>query len=364
MSWGQLAQLAQDLQSTQAAPTPNRDLATVMADHIAWTQAGNTSDLGLPPVYAAVRLVATSIDQMTLTTDGPMPGWLENPRRLGAQFDQGDMIQYMVTSMLLNGAAYLQATRAGLGWLLEPLPYDQVHVRRSTSGPVRLSFAVDGQDMPRLPWRPQDRTRDKYLIHIPYLVTTDRPEGLSPMQAARITFRNFTDVENAAANLLSGGTFVGGRLETDKDITGTFAKEMQRGWMEARKTGNIPVLGGGLRYSETRLSMSESQMLETRSWHAVLVCSVFGIPPAMLGYSMAGGESSLSYQNATDMKRWLRTNALALVTTQMSDALSELTNVGNGPNGVIPNPVRFDFTEWEEAGREDQATDQPAAPAL
>lgn len=347
MSWGRLA-----VSVTERAPDPvltgpparRRDLAQVMDQHIAWQDTGTGPDraLSLPALYAVVRLIASTIDQ--LDVDGA-PDWLARPRRYGGALDQGDLIQHTVTAMALHGKAYWLATRAGESWRVEAVHNGSVGASVSTFGTVGMSFTFNGQPIDRVPAIAEEWGRGPYLLHIPYLVTPDHPEGTSPVAEAWQAIAGYLTVERQAAQLLDGGTTSGGRLETDNDITADTARRWRDQWIENRRAGTIPVLGAGLRYVNDIISPRDATWIESRLANAQTVASMYGVPPDMLGMTMAGGGSSLSYSNSQDNNRRFRNNCLEAFTSQIEDAINTLLPPGR--SGAEQRRVTFDYSGWE-----------------
>ena len=349
-----------------------RDLAQITDDMIAQQAVGAAwyTGLGLPPLYAVVRLIASTVDQLDLTV-GDDATWLSRPRRYGSQLDAGDLIQWIVTSMALRGRAYLLVEKpspGSRGFRIDALHPDDVQaqrVKRGKYGHVGLEFRANGELINPVPatleeWIVKgDRgeptgVRGPYLLHIPYMVTPDYPEGISPVQAAYRSMVGYMTVEQQATQLLGQGTYSGGRLETDQDITETTAARWQDKWIENRLTGKLPVLGAGLRYVNDLIDPRDAQWLESRLFNAQQVAQLYGVPPDYLGMAMSGGSSSLSYANSQDNDRRFRRNCLEAFTSQIEDALSQLTGESQ--------PVRFDYSEWEVARGADTTDPGPTDP--
>lgn len=329
-----------------------RDLAQITDDMIAQQETGAlyANGLGLPPVFSVVRLIASTIDQLDLTVgDEPPPPWLAKPKRYGSALDLGDLVQWTVTAMALQGAAYLRCTRVGDSgsWKVEAVHPASVQVRVSSSGVVALTYLLDGREIPTVP-ATAPGVGVPYLLPVPYMVTPQFPQGVSPLTACRLSLLGYASVERQASSLIDQGTYSGGRLETDQDITPATATFYQERWIENRKTGKLPVLGAGLRYVNDLISPSDAQWLESRQFNMQQVAAMFGVPVDYLGMSMMGGSSSLSYANAQDNDRRFRRNCLEAFTSQIEDALTMLTPPGRSPEES--QPVRFDFSGWEATG--------------
>lgn len=365
VTWGQLAAEIDAAMAPALPAAQQRDLPLVMEQHIVWQETGTgpSQALNLPALFAVVRLIASTIDQLEITVDGGRaPIWLRKPRKYGSHLDQGDLIQHTVTQMALRGHATLQVERVGGSWKIDALHPSSVQVRTTSSGVIGLEYLVDGVVRPRVPveqgaW--QDGQR--YVLPIPYLVTDQHPEGTSPVREAWQAISGYLKVEAQAANLLDSGTYSGGRLETDADITADTARRFRDQWIENRRLGVVPVLGAGLRYVNDIIEPDKAQWIESRLANAQTVASMYGVPPDMLGMTMAGGSSSLSYANAQDNNRRFRTNCLEAFTSQIATALTSLLPPGRG-NEAEEQHVQFDYTQWEVSAGEDTAPEPgPAA---
>lgn len=349
--------LAESLTLPAPAPrTRQSQLAQIADQHIAWQQTGTGPQqaMSLPALYAVVRLIASTIDQLPIAD---APDWLARPRRYGAALDQGDLVQHTVTAMALHGRAYWLCTRAGESWKVEAVHNGSVGVTASTFGTVGLSFTFNGDPIRRVPAIQEEWAGGPFLLHIPYLVTPDHPEGTSPVSEAWPSLQGYLSVERQAAQLLDGGTYSGGRLETDSDITADTARRWRDSWVENRRSGKIPVLGSGLRYESDIISPRDATWIESRLANAQTVASMYGVPPDMLGMTMAGGGSSLSYSNSQDNNRRFRANCLEAFTSQIADAVNTLLPPGR--SAAEQRPVTFDYTDWE--GGMSDADPEPAA---
>lgn len=314
------------------------------------SQAAPADVASLPAVAGAVRLIASTIDQLDLRTSrGPTPTWLRRPRAYGGALDLGDLIQHTVDGMVRHGFGALRCIRVGDSWRLDAVNPEHVQVNTSTSGVVGLAWTLDGNPIDRVPDSPADAVQGRpYLLPVPYMVTSRRPQGTSPLIEAADTLAGHVATEQHASGLFGAGTHTGGMLTTDQDLTAASARRYREAWVEARQSGQLPVLGGGLRYHNEVPDPGALQLIEARAFNQAAVYMLLGIPPAYMGASLVGGQSSLSYANAQDNKRLFRQSCLEAFTTQLSDALSTL--VGPGRSEDDETRIEFDYTRWEAAG--------------
>lgn len=333
-------------------PTAVRQSPALAAQFDAITARENAAHpLALPAVYAAVRLISSSIQQLRVTAPGD-PQWLRRPRSYGAALDLSDLVQYLVVSMALRGTGYLRCVRIAESWRLDVVDPQYV-ARIAAPGPiVSHSWTLAGQEIPALPDAPADAVqRQPYLLHVPYLVTIEHPEGTSPISECRTALDGYADSETAAGRLLAGGTVTGGLLTSDQQLTPEQALRYQETWAANRATGRIPVLGAGLSYENVTLSPRDAQFIESRQFSMQQIMSLYGIPPDMLGLTHIGGGSSMTYANARDNRVRFRQNCLEAFTVQLEDSLSLLLPPGR--NSAEDQRISFDYEEWEAAGAQD-----------
>lgn len=329
------------------------------------SQPATIEPRGLPAVAGAMRLIASTIDQLVLSTSDaePAPRWLARPRAYGSDLDQGDLVQWLVTSMAGWGHGSCRVVRSGTSWRMDALHPSSVRVLSTTTGMVRREWLVDGTPTQRVPGNPADVVDGRaYLLHIPYFITPDHPQGVSPLQLARTSLEGFAATEQYALRYTDPdtGNHSGGRLSTDQDITPATAEHYQNRWIENRRTGRIPVLGSGLTYDNDLVDPATAQWIEARAFNQASVYMMFGIPPAYMGASLVGGQSSMSYANQQDNDRVFRRNCIEAFTTQIEDALTELLGrPGRSADELVR--VQFDWSKWEVAHPTAAATPTPGA---
>lgn len=339
-------------------------LAQTGMGQVAWQEsiAAPADIRTLPAVAGAVRLIASTIDQLPLTvTRGEVPRWLARPKAYGAALDQGDLIQYLIDSMVVHGRAFIAATCRAAGddpsFRLDAVDPGYVQPLLDVAeGPVRLRFLMQGEPVELPPAELGSCVKGAtYLLHIPYRVSVDRPEGTTPLVEAAHTLRGQVTLERYASELFDNGTHLGGTLRTEADLDPEQAVVWRDSWMEARKQRKVAVLGNGLSYHNELADPNELQLVEARSFNQSVVWAMLGIPQAYMGASLMGGQSSLSYANAQDNRRQFADNCLRAFTTQIEDALSQLLPHGRTP--AEDTAALFDYTEWEGRADEPQTDD-------
>lgn len=322
-----------------------------------WIAQGATTPAdirGLPAVAGARRLIASTIDQLPLTvTRGDAPLWMRSPRAYGGQLDAGDLIEHAVDSMILHGRAYWRVVCTATGdapsWQVDALDPQFVQVQRRSDAIVGRTFLLAGEQIPEVPVSLSLAVKGRaYVLHIPYVVTVDVPEGTTPLTEAATALRGYVTTEGHVAKLFDMGTIHGGYLSTAHDLTTGQASQFGTSWSKANPE-HIRVLGNGLEYHSMVPNSRDLQMVEARMFNQSAVWALLGIPQAYMGSSLMGGQSSLSYSNAQDNRRQFADNCLRTFTTQIEDAVSRLLPAGRNADEDVR--ARFDYEEWE--GRDD-----------
>ena len=326
------------------------DIAQVMDSHIAWatqTSFGMQVD-HLPAVVATRRLLAETVTQLDwATTDGPLPRWLSQPRVAGGTLDWMQLLEWVVDAQIGYGYAPLVVRRAfGVSWRITPYHPASVQPTASTNGPVGVSWHVGGEPVPEVPAQASQIVDGRdYLVPIRMRASTARPWGTTPLIDAVPSLQGAATTEHTGAAIFDSGTYQGGILETDQDLSPRVAEAFQSRWVEARKGGKIPVLANGLRYRQEVSSAVDLQLLEARSFNQSQVFMLFGIPPDYMGSSLQGGQSSFSYSNSRQNdQRYIR-NAVAPLVGNIADGLSSLLPPGRSDAEAVR--VTWDTATWE-----------------
>jgi HK97 family phage portal protein len=137
-----------------------------------------TTAMQLLTVYGCVQFICNGISTLPLDVIRdtgtekvhlPTPDWLEYPQvgvhRVG-------WLTQLLTSLLLDGNAYLAITRNPTGQILELVPIDPaaVDIRREQG---RRVFYVNG-NVPKTE-----------ILHVPAIMKAGSEKGMSPVEAAR-----------------------------------------------------------------------------------------------------------------------------------------------------------------------------------
>lgn len=112
--------------------------------------------------------------------------------------------------------------------------------------------------------------------------------GLSPLHACGIAAMQGLKIQSSSLELFSKGLQISGIITSPHAITTESADRIEKYWVEnylgSDNVGKIPVLGDGLMFQpRTSLTAVDAQLIDQLKWSAEFICSVFHIPPYMVG---------------------------------------------------------------------------------
>lgn len=112
--------------------------------------------------------------------------------------------------------------------------------------------------------------------------------GLSPLHACGIAALQGLKIQSSSLELFSKGLQINGVISSPHTISNEAAERIERYWVEnymgSDNIGKIPVLGDGLQFQpRTSLTAVDAQLVDQLKWSAEFICSVFHVPPYMVG---------------------------------------------------------------------------------
>lgn len=116
-------------------------------------------------------------------------------------------------------------------------------------------------------------------IHHPLL-------GLSPIYACALAALQSLKIQRNSLKFFENMSRPSGILTTEQRISDVVAKEMGQQWATqytGLNSGKVAVLGSGLKYEAMSVSADDAQLIEQLQFTAIMVCSVFHVPPYMVG---------------------------------------------------------------------------------
>ena len=247
-------------------------------------EVSHESAMTFSAVYAAVSLISDSIASLPADAYArypnntrytrPKPPWLAKPN---PEMGWVDLVQQMVTSLLLGGNSYSARIYDRSGALAELWPLDpRVCYPQRNQFTRELEYSVSGEVLP---------ARD--VLHIRGITLPGYLYGLSPVEMARQTIGLGLGAEKHGAKQMANSATpsvvvsIDGRVDdvTAEQFSSRFAK-LQGGINNA---GKPVVLGGGASISTLTMTNDQMQFLETRKFEVTDVARWFRVPPHMIG---------------------------------------------------------------------------------
>lgn len=112
--------------------------------------------------------------------------------------------------------------------------------------------------------------------------------GLSPLFACGVAAMQGLKIQSSSLELFSKGLQISGIITSPNSISNEAAERIERYWAEnymgTDNIGKIPVLGDALSFQpRTSLTAVDAQLIDQLKWSAEFICSVFHVPPYMVG---------------------------------------------------------------------------------
>ncbi|MGQ4513688.1 phage portal protein [Streptomyces sp. DW26H14] len=335
------------------APTEKRDIGIGDAS---WPVAGFSSPgaeslhgaLRLGPVFAAGRLLSTSIASMPLhvyRTVGerkqrlPLPSLFTSPSATG---ELHDWVQRAVLSLVYRGNAVGVVTQRDYleyptqiewldpasVWVQDTMPMGQ---RGSYTDPV---WTYCGVELP-----------NEDVVHIPWFPLPGRVWGLPPLMAYATTVSTNLAAQKFSDDWFqSGGVPPGTFANAAQTVEQEAAAVIKRRLVQAIRSHEPIVYGKDWTYTPITVSPAEAQFVQTLNLGATQIAAIYGIPPEMIGGETGG---SMSYSSPEQREIELIQFGLLPYLTKLEAHLSALLPRGQSARFDADAMIRTDIaTRW------------------
>lgn len=211
--------------------------------------------------------------------------------------------ELILTSACLTGNGYslIERGQDGRPQRLYFLRADEVIVQKSPDGEIFYQWSgssengiqlIPSYDMFHLMWN-----------------SPDGMLGYSPISLAKNAIGLAISAEAFGASYYRNCARPSGVLTTDKELSQEALQRMRESW-DARmrgvqSAGSVAVLEGSLKWQDISLSPQDSQFLESRVFQREEICSIFRVPPNVIGIG------STSYASAEQANREWVSNCLS-----------------------------------------------------
>lgn len=258
--------------------------------------------------FAAVSLYSDTISTLPVDAfirlDGdrkpyrPKPTWIDQP-----DVDMTRQAHYgqVVTSLLVNGNAYVRVFRDNNGDVVNLICLDPLKVKVERTAVGRKIFIVEGENRPLT-------TND--VLHIIDLAIPGSLIGASRVEKLKDALGVATALQNYASRFFSQGATTSGVIEFPGALTPEQSKNLadgfdsrHRGYRKAHKTG---VLFGGATYKQTTVPNDQAQFLDSRRFAVEEIARAFNVPLHMMGIPGTNSYASVEQNNLQWISHSLR----------------------------------------------------------
>ena len=182
---------------------------------------------------------------------------------------RSEFIAAAVTSLLVNGNAYILAGRRdSLGYPQNVVLLDPEAVDIKTVGGA-IQYRAAGQLL-----SPED------LVHIRGFCLPGHLRGFGPLDQTPQAIAQALAGDQYAAQSFMTGAIPDGVLYSENEITADQAAELKNAWIAGnggRQRGPA-VISGGVKYERLEYSAADLELLDSRRYSALNICTLFGVP--------------------------------------------------------------------------------------
>lgn len=213
--------------------------------------------------------------------------------------------ELMLTSACLTGNAFSYIERGADGrptglYYLRP---DCMEVTKLPTGEVVYIYSGGTDASGKAVFSSFD------IFHLMWM-SPDGLLGYSPISLARQSIGLSLAAEAFGASYWRNASRPSGVLSTEKELSAEAILRMRESWESrmrgVQSAGAIAVLENGLKYQQISLSPEDSQWLQGRAFQREEICSMFRVPPSVIGVG-----DNQSYASAEQANREWVTNCLS-----------------------------------------------------
>lgn len=287
----------------------SKDLADLLASHSSAAGVGVNpgSAMQFSTVWACVRLLAEVMATVPIhvyvkgrdgskqrVTDTPVAELLTlAPNSWQTVFEY---IDFLATSLCMRGNSYAYINRNG-NRVLELIPLVPTSVTPKRSG-YEITYQVRFEDG-SIDILPADR------IHHVRGLSLDGFTGVSPISYHRNTIGLAMAAENHGGYLFKNGAMPAGALVHPGQLSDEAYTRIKKSWAETHggdKQGGVAVLEEGLKFEKITMSNEDAQYLEVRQFQRTEICSLYRVPPHMIGDLTKSSFSNITQQSLEMVK--------------------------------------------------------------
>ena len=279
------------------------------ADSSAGVQLNQQNATSIGALYAAVKLYADTVASLPVGayirdagTRRPVtrPLWLDKPIPANPNYTGFQMRHAIVSSLLLDGNAFILFLTDRLGDVVETRVLDpqKVEIRSDEVGaPIYTVTTNDGAFS----------VGADQMIHIPLFATAGTARGMSPVEHHRTTLGLASATQLYAAKFYENGAAPSAVIKVPGELTQDVADSLRASFSRrhegVERMHKVAVLTGGADFQQMSAKISDLQLVETMHWGVESIARIYGVPLHLMQYP--GGNTSYSSVEVISIE-WLR----------------------------------------------------------
>ena len=186
-----------------------------------------------------------------------------------------NFMKKLISDVLLRGNAYCYLKRNEQGDVVDVIPLEP--------NDVMVIWDKKKQELYyQIPFLSKVQKIQAFdIIHLQNN-SNDGIHGQSVLSFAARQLQIAHGAENSAKQIFqSGGQPARGVLSTLSPISKAQKQQLAQNWTQSQN--GVLVLGGDMKFTPLSSNAEEMQLLDSRKFNAIEICSFFGVPPSLLG---------------------------------------------------------------------------------
>jgi HK97 family phage portal protein len=245
-------------------------------------------------VYSCISLIAQDVGKLNIELMGKADDDLWQPadsaafspvlRKPNHYQTRNKFIEQWIISKLIHGNAYVLKERDNRGVVVRLYVLDPCRVKVLVGPDGEVFYALSADNLSGLVLEVTVPASE--IIHDVMVPLYHPLCGVSPLMAAAIPVMQGLNIQTTSSQFFRSGSRPGGILTSPHIIDNITAARLKDEWEQnfsGDNAGKVAVLGDGLKFEPMGVPAEEAQLIEQLKWTAENVCSVFHVPPYMIG---------------------------------------------------------------------------------
>lgn len=245
-------------------------------------------------VYSCVTLIASDIGKLALrlmineggiwseTTSSSFSPVLRKPNRYQTR---QKFIEQWVVSKLIHGNTYVLKERDDRGLVVAMYILDPTRVYPLVAPDGSVFYQLSSDNLAGVE-QTGITVPASEIIHDLMVALYHPLCGVSPITACALPAVQSLSIQEHASKFFANGAKPGGILTAPGLINEITATRIKNDWdanYGGENVGKVAVLGDGLKYEAMGVNAVDSELIKQLQWTSETVCSVFHVPPYMVG---------------------------------------------------------------------------------